>query len=398
MKKIDKIYDLIIVGSGIVGLSTAYEYSKANPNRSILVIDKESEVAKHQTGNNSGVLHSGIYYNPGSLKAQNCKKGYELMVNFAKENNISFDICGKLIVASNKNELEVLNNIFENGKKNGLKGLTYLNPSQIIEKEPYCHGIAAVHVPQTGIINYKQICKVLFKLLNNSGTEVKFNQELIDLRETNPITVITKSDIFYSKAIVNCAGLHSDRVFRMTKKNSEYRIIPFRGEYYRLIDKKFVKNLIYPVPNPSFPFLGVHFTRTIDEEIEAGPNAVLAFKREGYKFWDFNFNDSKETFIWPGFWKLAFKYGYVGLGEIYRSLSKKAFTKALQKLIPEINESNLISSGSGVRAQVCDKNGNLVDDFIIEKTQNKIINVINAPSPAATSSFSIAQEIIKNLN
>ena len=398
MKKVHKVYDLIIVAAGIVGLSTAYEYKKANPKKSILLIDKESDVAKHQTGNNSGVLHSGIYYTPGSLKAKNCKQGYELMINFAKKNNISFDICGKLIVATKKDELEVLNKIFENGKKNGLKGLNFLNSSQIFEKEPYCKGIAAVHVPQTGIINYKQICKVLFKLLNDSRTEIKFNQELIDLRESNPITVITKSDIFYSKLIVNCAGLHSDRVFRMTNKNSKYRIIPFRGEYYKLIDKKYVKNLIYPVPNPSFPFLGVHFTRTIDDEIEAGPNAVLAFKREGYKFWDFNLNDSKETFFWPGFWKLAFKYGYVGIGEIYRSLSKKAFTKALQRLIPEINESNLISSGSGVRAQVCDKNGNLVDDFIIEKTQNKIINVVNAPSPAATSSFSIAQEIIKNLN
>ena len=392
------LFDCIIVGAGIVGLSVAKSYNEKFPDHNILILEKEATEAKHQTGNNSGVLHSGIYYKPNSLKAINCQKGYKLMLSFAKKYNIDYDICGKLIVATEKNELPILHNIYKRGLKNGLKGLKILSPEEILKVEPHCCGLKAILVPQAGIINYKQVSSKIVEILRNRGVIIKFNKPVMKIISGQNVIVKTKSQTYETKKIITCGGLFSDRLANHTKKERNLRIIPFRGEYYELKpeSRKLVNNLIYPVPNPSFPFLGVHFTRMIGGGVEAGPNAVLAFKREGYNFFDFNFKDTLDTFLWPGFWKLALKYGGVGVYEIYRSLSKRAFTNSLKKLVPEVTEKDLIKGGAGVRAQVCSINGDLLDDFEIQKNNN-IINVLNAPSPAATSAFAIGEAIIENI-
>lgn len=392
-------YDLIIIGTGIVGLSTAYSYIKKFPNKKLLLLEKESSIALHQTGNNSGVLHSGIYYKPGSLKAINCQLGYKKMINFANRHEIPYDVCGKIIVATEKKELNSLERIYDRGIKNGLTGIKYLTTEEINDYEPHCKGLKAIHVPQAGIINYKEVSRKIYDFLIVNGVEIIFNEEVIHLVDGNLVNVETKNNSYLTKKLICCGGLFSDRLANKTNHEKDLRIIPFRGEYYELSKKSqyLVNNLIYPVPDPSFPFLGVHFTRMIEGGIEAGPNAVLAFKREGYKFNDFNFRDFTDTILWPGFWKIALKYGKTGAYEMYRSLSKKSFTRALQKLIPEIKESDLIKGGAGVRAQVCDKKGVLIDDFFIKNNKN-IVNVINAPSPAATSAFSIGDSIISKLN
>ena len=391
-------YDLIIIGAGIVGLSSAYNFNKKFPNKKILVIEKESDVALHQTGNNSGVLHSGIYYKPKSLKAINCQSGYNKMIEFAKEHEISFDICGKIIVATDQKELNTLDLIYNRGIQNGLSKIKYLTSEEIKDYEPHCEGLKAIHVPQAGIINYKEVSKKLFDLLILNGVEFAFNQEVIEINNDYLVKVDTLNESYTTRKLICCGGLHSDRLSDKTNADKNLRILPFRGEYYELKKKSehLVNNLIYPVPDPAFPFLGVHFTRMIGGGIEAGPNAVLAFKREGYKFTDFNLKDFRDIVFWPGFWKIALKYGKTGAYEMYRSLSKKAFTKALQKLVPEIKESDLKRGGAGVRAQVCDKNGDLIDDFYIKNNKN-VINVVNAPSPAATSAFSIGESIINKI-
>lgn len=387
-------YDVIVIGAGLVGLSTAYHIKLANPKIKVLILEKESSVAKHQSGNNSGVIHSGIYYKPNSLKAQNCISGYHSLLDFADKNEISYDICGKIIVATSSKEFKALDDIFERGKENGLVGIRKISAEESREFEPHCAALSAIHVPQTGIIDYPKMAEKLLEIFKTQyGGEAVFGQEVKNIiQSNNQIIVETGSGQYETNKLISCAGLFSDRVANFTEKKNDLRIIPFRGEYYKLKPEKeyLVKNLIYPVPNPEFPFLGVHFTRMIHGGVEAGPNAVLAFKREGYKFSDFNLKDFGESLTWTGFWKIVGKYGQTGIGEIYRSLSKSAFTNALKKLIPEIEADDLIEGGAGVRAQACDRKGNLIDDFNILQNNN-IIHVRNAPSPAATSSLSIGK-------
>jgi len=388
--------DFIIIGSGLIGLATAFQLKKKYPFKSILLIEKESQVCQHQSGHNSGVIHSGIYYKPRSLKAKNCIAGYNDLLEFAILHNIKYEICGKIIVATSKDEIAALENIYDRGIQNGLLNLKKLNRQELYEFEPHVAGIAGIHVPQTGIIDYFSLAVKLKEVLESErDVSFKFNEEVIKIKnEVNRYSVETKNNIFFAEKIISCAGLQSDRVASLTENENDLRIIPFRGEYYKLKPTKeyLIKNLVYPVPDPNFPFLGVHFTRMINGGVEAGPNAVLAFKREGYRFKDFNLKDTADTFTWPGFWKIAAKYGKIGMGEIYRSISKKAFTKALQKLVPEITEDDLIPGGAGVRAQACHKNGSLIDDFNILESKN-IIHVRNAPSPAATSCLSIGKLI-----
>ena len=388
-------YDAIIIGAGLVGLSTAYHYQLKNPQAKVLVLEKEHTVAQHQSGHNSGVIHSGIYYKPGSLKAKNCIEGYASIIEFAEKYGIQYDLCGKIIVATNKEELPLLDTIYNRGLENGLQNLQYLSREEFQEIEPHCEGVRAIKVPQTGIIDYPGIALQIKKLFEELGGSILFKEEVIKINEhSSELIVQTKTSDYTTKNLVSCAGLYSDKISKLTNPENDFIIVPFRGEYYQLKEEKknLVRNLIYPVPDPNFPFLGVHFTRMIDGNVEAGPNAVLAFKREGYAFSDFNLSETLETFTYPGFWKIAAKYGKTGMGEIYRSLSKAAFTKALQKLMPEIQENDLIPGGAGVRAQALNRNGQLIDDFDILKKGN-IIHVRNAPSPAATSCLSIGQKV-----
>ncbi len=393
------IYDYIVIGAGLVGLSTAYHAKLKHPDSKILVLEKENGVSKHQSGHNSGVIHSGIYYKPGSLKAKNCIEGYSSIINFAKEYGIKYDLCGKIIVATSNEELPLLDNIYKRGVENGLQNLQYLSREEFREIEPHCEGVRAVKVPQTGIIDFPGVANQLKMLFENLGGEVLFNQQVIKISEKSEIIVHTNNSEFKTKKLISCGGLYSDKLAKMTTNKKDFIIVPFRGEYFKIKDEKnyLVKHLIYPVPDPNFPFLGVHFTRMIDGNIEAGPNAVLAFKREGYKFSDFDFSETLDTFTYPGFWKIAAKYGKTGLGEIHRSLSKSAFTKALQKLMPEIQENDLVPGGAGVRAQALNRDGSLIDDFDILKNGN-IIHVRNAPSPAATSCLSIGNKISDLVN
>ncbi len=388
-------HNVTIIGAGIVGLATAYRILKRNPNLKVLVLEKEVEVAKHQTGNNSGVIHSGIYYKPGSLKATNCRRGYKMLLDFCDENEIEYDICGKVIVAADENEIEQLEKIYRRGLENGLEGISYLTDEELIEREPSVNGVKGIFVPQTGIVDFQVVSQKLAEEIKKMGGEIRFNEAVKSINNKNSrVEILTNNYSFESSFLITCAGLQSDRIAKMTKPDLPLRIIPFRGEYYKLkkLSKSLVKNLIYPVPDPAFPFLGVHFTRMISGDVECGPNAVFAFKREGYTKYSFDFTDTMQSLAWSGFRKVALKYWKTGLGEFYRSFSKSAFVKALQKLIPEISESDLKPGGAGVRAQACDKDGNLIDDFYFVE-QDRIIHVCNAPSPAATSSLSIGEYI-----
>ena len=388
-------YDIVIIGGGIVGLATAYEIKIKDPKRSVLLLEKEASLAMHQTGNNSGVIHSGIYYKPGSLKAKNCIDGYNKLIKFADEEGIPYELCGKIIVATDKSELPTLQTIEERGKANGLDGLKRLVGDEVKEYEPYVNGIGGIHVPQTGIIDYKAVAIKYGEKFQEMGGEIILKEKVTGVKEkADHTTVITENSSYETKIVINCAGLYSDKIARLTSKEVDLKIIPFRGEYYMLKPEKqyLVKNLIYPVPDPNFPFLGVHFTRMINGGIEAGPNAVLAFKREGYRKSLFNIVELGESLAWPGFQKVAAKYWKTGFGEMYRSFSKSAFTKALQKLMPDITAADLLPGGAGVRAQACDRTGGLLDDFLILEESNAI-NVCNAPSPAATSSLSIGDHI-----
>lgn len=387
--------DFLIIGAGIVGLSTAYHLKKQKPDLKVVVLEKEPKIALHQTGHNSGVIHSGIYYKPGSLKAINCKKGYDQLIHFCNENGIKYDLCGKIIVATEKEELPIMSNIFDRGVANGLTGIKKINAQEIKEIEPHCSGIEGVWVPQTGIIDYKEVSQKYAELFIELGGEILFEQKVQEIKSLgNSSEIQTQNNSFEAKWIINCAGLYSDKVAKMTNKGIDVQILPFRGEYFDIKKEKeyLVKNLIYPVPNPSFPFLGVHFTRMVHGGVEAGPNAVLAFAREGYTNKTINWKELLETLGHSGFQKVALKYWKDGMYEMYRSYSKTAFTKALQRLIPEIQKEDLEVGNAGVRAQACDSKGNLSDDFLIFEGNN-IINVCNAPSPAATSSLAIGESI-----
>jgi L-2-hydroxyglutarate oxidase len=388
-------YDVIIIGGGAVGLATAIQLLDKNSRLKIALLEKESAVANHQTGNNSNVIHSGIYYKPGSLKARNCIYGYQLLLQFCDQHDIPYDLCGKVIVATEERELPLLKTIYERGLQNGLKNLRELSGEAVKEFEPHVAGIAGIHVPQTGIVDYRVVAEKYAWVFQQKGGELKLNEKVTDIKTSNNgVEVVTSKSTYSAKLLVNCAGLYSDKIAAFTSPNLDVRIIPFRGEYYKLKKEKeyLVKTLIYPVPDPNFPFLGVHFTTMPGGGVECGPNAVLAFRREGYKKLDFSFSELSETLAWPGFRKTAAKYWRTGIGEMYRSFSKSAFTKALQKLVPEIQESDLTEGGAGVRAQACDRRGGLLDDFLILE-EPKAINVCNAPSPAATSSLSIGETV-----
>jgi (S)-2-hydroxyglutarate dehydrogenase len=391
-----KRFDVVVVGGGIVGLATALNLLKSKPSLRLLLLEKENSFAAHQTGHNSGVIHSGLYYKPGSLKATNCINGYHMLLDFCKENEVPFELCGKIVVATSKEQLPLLENLYNRGIENGLGGLEKLNVGQMKEIEPHVSGIAGIKVPQTGIIDYTTVSLKYAEKIQELGGELHLSEKVTSVSELNGVsTVVTTKGSYDTTMVINCAGLYSDKVAELTENEKiNVKIVPFRGEYFELKPEKrhLVKHLIYPVPDPNFPFLGVHFTRMIGGGVEAGPNAVLAFKREGYTKLAFNFSELSETLRWPGFQKVAAKYWKTGLGEYYRSFSKAAFTKALQELIPEIQKEDLIPGGAGVRAQACDREGGLLDDFsILENKQ--AINVCNAPSPAATSSLAIGKTV-----
>ena len=386
------LYDVVFVGGGIVGLASGYKLISARPDLKIAILEKESQLAKHQTGNNSGVIHSGLNYIPGSLKAINCIQGYKELVNFCEEEKIPYEITGKVVVATRESQRPILNMLLDRALQNGLNGTRNISLEELKEYEPHCSGIGAIHVPQTGIVDYLKVAMAFGRKFMQQGGSIFLENKVLKINIKDSINYIeTSKGTYQAKLVVNCAGLYSDKVARMNDESiNDVKIIPFRGEYYKLKkDREYlVKNLIYPVPDPNFPFLGVHFTRKIMGGIEAGPNAVLAFMREGYKKSQVNLAELAEILAWPGFQRVAFKYWKTGFGELYRSYSKSAFTKALQELIPDIQESDLVEGGAGVRAQACDRTGGLLDDFSIRESAFAI-NVLNAPSPAATSSLAI---------
>jgi (S)-2-hydroxyglutarate dehydrogenase len=390
----EKLFDVAIIGGGIVGTATALKLLEQK-NYSILILEAENELAAHQTGNNSGVIHSGLYYKPGSLKALNCASGREMMYQFCEQHNIKYDRCGKIVVAASESEIPALNLLEERGKANGLIGIKRLSKHELKDYEPHVNGIAGLFVPQTGIVDYKDVVNKYAELIVNKGGIIRTNSKVSFVKTFNSeIVVLTNDDEFKTKMLVNCAGLQSDRVAKMFGVKPNLKIIPFRGEYYKLKKEKeyLVKNLIYPVPDPQYPFLGVHFTRMIKGGVEAGPNAVLAFKREGYKKTDFSLRDVVEMKFYPGFWKMAMKHYKMGIDEFRRSFSKKLFVKSLQKLIPDVQYDDVYPEGAGVRAQALEPDGKLVDDFRIAETK-RMIHVLNAPSPAATASLSIGEKI-----
>jgi len=391
------VYDVTIVGAGIVGLSTAYKLSLAKPDWKILVLEKEDEVAAHQTGRNSGVIHSGIYYKPGSYRARNCVDGRLQLIDFCKEYGVAYDICGKVIVANNEEEQPRLEAIYERGKKNGLDDIKIIDREQLLEIEPYSAGKRAIHVPYTGIVDFRGVCEQLKILLEKRDGSVTFNQEVRDVRsDRSGLHVMTQNSVYQSRYLINCAGLHCDRVAQLAGYEPEIEIVPFRGEYYKLTKdaEHLVKTLIYPLPNPEFPFLGVHFTTMVLGGVECGPNAVFAFKREGYDKLSFDARDTIETLMFPGFWKLVSKHWRMGLDEWHRSLSKQAFLEGLQKLIPELKSQDIEPAPAGVRAMALTPKGEIVDDFSFV-TDGREIHVLNAPSPAATAGLSIGDEIVR---
>ncbi|TVQ66310.1 MAG: L-2-hydroxyglutarate oxidase [Balneolaceae bacterium] len=391
-----KTFDFIIAGAGIVGLSTAYKLSLAYPDASILILEKEPGVAAHQTGHNSGVIHSGIYYKPGSYKAKNCVDGRHQLVDFCLENEIKMDICGKVIVATQEEEIPGLTAIFNRGLQNEIEGLNLIDSKELRELEPHAAGLRAIHVPCAGIVDFKGVCEVLAAKTVLPGNRILFNSMITGVHQSNGSLTISASGHSYTcKHFINCTGLHSDRVARASGVDTQIKIVPFRGEYFKLTSSAdhLVKGLIYPIPNPDFPFLGVHFTRMVLGGVECGPNAVFAFKREGYTKMAFNFTDTIETVNFPGFWKLAGRHWKMGLDEMYRSVSRNGFLKNLQKLIPSVQIDDLKPAPAGVRAMALDPNGNIVDDFFFETTDNEI-HVLNAPSPAATAGLSIGDEIV----
>lgn len=386
--------DVVIVGGGIVGLATAWQLANTSPDTSICILEKESAVAEHQTGHNSGVLHSGIYYKPGSLKAINCREGKQAMEKFCVEHKIDYEICGKVIVAINESELPALERIRERGVANGVR-CEEIGRERLTELEPHVAGIRALHVPGAGIVNYRQVCEKMSRLLRDRGHRIVTGARVTALRTDGPKSIVeTTAGAWTAGLVINCAGLHCDRVTKMSGTKPSAKIIPFRGEYYELkpAAQHFCRNLIYPVPDPKFPFLGVHFTRMIQGGVECGPNAVLAFAREGYTLTTINMRDLAESLTWPGFIRMATKHWKKGMGEMWRSFSKAAFVRALLVLMPEIRSEHLVAAPAGVRAQAVARDGSMVDDFLILESKG-MIHVNNAPSPAATASLNIGRMV-----
>jgi L-2-hydroxyglutarate oxidase len=390
------MFDICVIGGGIVGLATAYQLSKKHPKLKLVVLEKETSLAKHQTGHNSGVLHTGIYYKPGSLKAINCRNGKKAMEQFCKEQGIDHELCGKIIVALNDDEVPRMQNIFQRGQENGVN-CKIISREEMLEIEPYVAGVQAIHVPECGIVNYKQVCLRLGEIIQEKEeNKIFLGHQVTKIRNMATSLVIeTDKQQIECKHLINCGGLQSDKLTKLGGQKPPAKIIPFKGEYFELKEnaKHLCKNLIYPVPDPAFPFLGVHFTRMIDGTVECGPNAVLAFGREAYGKFDLNIKDLLESITYPGFQKMAIKHWKMGWGEMWRSYNKGAFVKALRRLIPEIEAKDLSSAPAGIRAQAVTPKGALVDDFLIENNV-RIINVCNAPSPAATASLNIGSKIV----
>ncbi len=394
-----KGYDLVIIGGGIIGLASAYNILKANPSLKLALLEKEPSIAKHQTGHNSGVIHSGIYYKPGSLKAKNCVLGVKKLLKFCNSRDIPYDLCGKLIVATEENELQRLKELYKRGTENKVEGLKLIDQKELKKIEPYANGISAIHAPKTGIVDYKKVAQALYEEIQELGAEVFLEHKVIGIKETNTEIIIqsTKGG-FSSQYLINCSGLHADIIAKKSGCKLKEKIVPFRGEYYYLKPEKasLLKGLIYPVPNPKFPFLGVHLTRRITGEVEVGPNAVLAFAKEGYKKSQMNLKEMGAYLGYTGFWSMVRRNWKVGFYEFYRSYFKSVFLKDIQRLMPDIQEQDLIPGGSGVRAQVISPNGQMVDDFLIHSTP-KILNVLNAPSPGATSCLAIGEHLKESL-
>jgi len=390
-------FDIVVIGGGIVGLASAYKIQMRYPDIRIGVFEKEKQLAMHQTGHNSGVIHSGLYYKSGSYKAENCAKGRRELINFAAEHNIPYEICGKIIVATSESELNNFEKVFRNGLENRIEGIEKIGPEQISKIEPFCRGIAGVYVPCTGIIDFKEVAKKLAELIKSKSQEslVLTCSEVIAIDKHNGITkVITNIGEFTTEYLINCAGLQCDRIAKMDGVNPTVRIIPFRGDYYELAEraKQKVRNLIYPVPDPTFPFLGVHFTRMINGTVECGPNAVFSLKREGYGKIDVSMKDTWDSLTFPGTWKLFLRHWKYGLNEYKRAFFKGQFLKQLQRLIPSFGIEDIRPSRAGVRAQALGPDGELIDDFKIEKGANSI-HILNAPSPAATASLAIGETV-----
>lgn len=387
-------YDIAVIGGGIVGLSSAM-ILKSNFRDSVVVLEAEDRLAAHQTGNNSGVIHAGLYYKPGSLKARNCAAGREMLYEFCREYGVPHERCGKVVIATQERELPALDELERRGLANGLVGLTRLNAEQIREREPHAAGIAGLFVPHTGIVDYTAVSHMYARVFEEAGGEIRIGAKVIRVeRDADALVIETPTKVVRCRQLINCGGLQSDRVARLCGVDPGVQIIPFRGEYYELVPERvsLVRNLIYPVPDPRFPFLGVHFTRMIGGGVEAGPNAVLALKREGYRLRDISWRDVLAMIGYRGFWRMAGKYWKTGLGELYRSLSKRRFARALARLVPDVRRGDLQRAGAGVRAQAVDRDGKLVDDFRFVEAE-RMIHVLNAPSPAATASLSIGRTI-----
>jgi L-2-hydroxyglutarate oxidase LhgO len=390
---------VVIIGAGIVGLATGLELTSRFPGISLAVIEKEPVVASHQTSHNSGVIHSGIYYKPGSLKARLCVEGEDALLRFCQENAVPYDICGKVIVATTESEVPQLDELYRRGIGNGLNGLRILTSEEIREFEPHAAGIRGIRVPSTGIVNYGKVAEKYAELVTAHGGVIHLSHEVTALKRSGGNTIVeTTRGSIEAKLVINCAGLHSDHISRMAGARLDLMIVPFRGEYYELAQAKrhYIKGLLYPVPDPQFPFLGVHFTRRIEGGVEAGPNAVLALKREGYSKNSFDLGDVLEYATFPGFWRMATKHWQMSVGEFHRSWSKAAFVRALQRLMPELTSEDLVLGGSGVRAQALSINGKLIDDFHFVYTQG-MIHVCNVPSPAATASLAIGKYIVNTV-
>ncbi len=396
----DSRHDVIIVGGGIVGLSVALEITQRFPRLRTLLLEKEDCVARHQSGHNSGVIHSGIYYKPGSLKARLCVAGAAAMVEFCREHGIPHSICGKVIVATSQEELQSLEELRRRGEANGVVGVRLIGSSELRDLEPNASGLQALVVPSTGVTDYAAVCDKYTELIAERGGSILTSAEVLGIkRGASEIVVETRRGAFSTTYFINCAGLFSDRISRMAGDQPEVTIASFRGEYYDLIPERssLVRALIYPVPDPRFPFLGVHFTRRISGRVDAGPNAVLAFRREGYRRTDFKFKDLASSLAFPGFWRMAAKYWRSGLDEVHRSFSKPAFVRALQRLVPAVRDEDLVPGGSGVRAQALKRDGTLVDDFQFVQSGNAL-HVLNVPSPAATASLLIGRAIVEMAN